>query len=537
MSLPADIQAVSAFLIENSLKAALFFAAAWGLAFVLRRRSAALRHQVWLAALLASIALPFVAPVLPAWHSRTLTVAVEHLAGAAPSASSASLNSGFVVNAVPAANHAAIWPGVLLLIWIAGTALVLIRFAAGLAHMARVRARSKRLVDERSIRELTHVARAFRISRPIQLFESADPAAMPLAWGVLRPKVLLPVSAREWSDDRRRIVLCHELAHIARRDCAAQILGELARAMYWFNPLVWLAVYRLHRESECACDDAVLNAGIEPRHYADDLLALARVLDKQPSAWLPALAMARSTHFERRITAMLNPFVDRRASSSKSKAIVSLAALFLLLPLAGVRLAAQNTSAGFSGTVYGPDGAVASNATVIVIDVRADIRNMTASGADGRFEVTGLPPGEYDLQVMKLGCKTYDAPNITLQRGETRSIDVNLLAGTQTLAETNHTPERLRVGSNAEQSNLFTEVPPRYPMAARKSGIQGKVTLHAVIAKDGTIESLVVTNHADPHLAKSAIEAVSHWRYRPTLLNGQPVAVETDITVNYSLAG
>lgn len=538
MSLPTNVQA-AAFLLENSAKAALLFAAAWAVAFALRKRSAALRHQVWLAAVAASLVLPIVAPLLPAWHSDALSVAVEQLTGAAPSPGAASSGPGFVVNAIPATNHAAVWPGVLLVVWIAGTALALIRFAAGFAQMARVRARSKRLTDERSIRELTQIARASGISRPIHLFESPDPTAMPVAWGVLRPKMLLPSSAREWNEDRRRIVLCHELAHVARHDCAAQILGELVRAIHWFNPLAWLAVYSLRREGECACDDSVLNAGIQPQHYADDLLILARTLDKQSSGWLPALAMARSTDFERRITSMLNPIVDRRAPSSKSKLMVSLAAFLLLLPLAAVRLSAQNTSATFSGTVYGPDGAAASDATVVVIDIRANIRNMTASGADGRFEITGLPAGEYELQVMKLGCKTYDVPNITLQPGETRSLDVNLVSGPTEGAAAlpkQTIPAKIRVAGNVEESHLFTTVPPKYPVAAKSQGIQGTVVLRAVIAKDGTVESLVVSNQADPLLARSAVEAVSHWRYRPTLLNGQPVPVQTNITATYTLS-
>lgn len=233
---------------------------------------------------------------------------------------------------------------------------------------------------------------------------------------------------------------------------------------------------------------------------------------------------------------MLNPIADRRASSSKSKVIVSLAALVLLLPLAAIRLSAQNTSATFSGTVYGPDGAAASDATVIVIDVRADIRNMTTSGADGRFEITDLPGGEYELQVMKLGCNTYDAPNVTIQPGETRSLDVNLVAGsTEAPAGPKPSAPAIRIGGNVEQAKLFTHVQPKYPEAAKSQGIQGTVILHAFIAKDGTVESLVVSNQADPLLARSAVEAVSHWRYRPTLLNGQPVAVDTDITVVYSL--
>lgn len=534
MSFPANVRPAAAFLLDNSVKATLLFATTWAVAFALRKHSAALRHQMWVAALAASVALPMVAPILPAWRSRTLSLAVERLTGTSQSAGSMSPGSSLVVNAGPATNHAASWPGVLLLVWSVGTVLALTRFGAGFAYMARVRAHSTRLTDERSIRDVTQIARAFQIRRAIHLFESADPAAMPLAWGALRPKILLPGSAREWPDDRRYVVLCHELAHVRRHDCAAQILGELARAIYWFNPLAWLAVYRLRRESEYACDDSVLNTGIEAQDYADDLLALTRMLQKESSKWLPALAMARSNHLERRITAMLNPTADRRRTSSKSRGIVSFIALLLLLSLAAVRLSAQNTAA-FSGTVYGPDGAAASDATVILIDVPRNTRDMTASGADGRFEITGLPPSDYEVQVMKLGCQTYDLPNVPIRPGETRSLDVNLVTGSTEAPTVPHRKQVLRIDGNVEASKAFTTVTPQYPAAAKSHRIQGTVVLHALVAKDGLIESLVVTNQADPLFARSAVEAVSHWRYLPTLLNGQPVAVDTEISVVYSV--
>ena len=217
MSLPANVQSAAAFLLENSVKVTLLFAAAWAAAFALHRHSAALRHQMWVAALAASLVLPVVAPILPAWHSHTLSLAVERLTGTSQSAGSVSSSPSLVVNAVPATNHAAIWLGMLLLVWATGSTLALIRFVAGFTHMARVRVRSKHLTGERWIREVTQLASAFRISRPIHLFESANPKAMPLAWGLLHPKILLPISAREWPGDRRRIVLCHELAHLAPR--------------------------------------------------------------------------------------------------------------------------------------------------------------------------------------------------------------------------------------------------------------------------------------------------------------------------------
>jgi protein TonB len=86
------------------------------------------------------------------------------------------------------------------------------------------------------------------------------------------------------------------------------------------------------------------------------------------------------------------------------------------------------------------------------------------------------------------------------------------------------------------EGNLIRRVQPAYPALARSARIQGTVVLQAVISKTGAIENLkVLTGH--PILVPAAIEAVSQWRYRPYILNNEPVEVETQITVNFSLSG
>jgi protein TonB len=90
--------------------------------------------------------------------------------------------------------------------------------------------------------------------------------------------------------------------------------------------------------------------------------------------------------------------------------------------------------------------------------------------------------------------------------------------------------------SNMSEGSLIHKVQPAYPALARTARVQGAVVLEAVISKQGTIENLkVLTGH--PMLALAASEAVRQWRYRPYILNNEPVEVETQITVNFSLAG
>jgi TonB family protein len=109
-------------------------------------------------------------------------------------------------------------------------------------------------------------------------------------------------------------------------------------------------------------------------------------------------------------------------------------------------------------------------------------------------------------------------------------------AGQSEAAPHRDLPQRVRVSNNVMQGLIVTKVPPQYPEKARKKRIQGTVVMHAVISKAGDIKTVeLVSGH--PLLAPPAIEAVKQWKYRPYLLNGNPVEVDTEIVVNFTLAG
>ncbi len=98
------------------------------------------------------------------------------------------------------------------------------------------------------------------------------------------------------------------------------------------------------------------------------------------------------------------------------------------------------------------------------------------------------------------------------------------------------TPQRVRVSQGVSQGLLVRRIQPNYPPLARQARIQGTVVLRAVISKDGSIENLtLVSGH--PMLAPAAIDAVKQWKYKPYLLNGEPVEVDTEVLVNFTLSG
>lgn len=248
---------------------------------------------------------------------------------------------------------------------------------------------------------------------------------------------------------------------------------------------------------------------------------------------------------------MMNPSINRRKLSIGTKSLVPMFALCLLVPLAALRLPAQDLAGKTSGLIHDPSGAAVANATIVMSNHETNTIDMTTSDRDGNFVFKALPAGNYELQVFKPGFQTYQVPRVSLDAGrdlfETLTLEVGAITEHVMVVPDNSTravpvekakgkASRLSIGGNLEAAKLTDKVQPIYPQSAKEAGVSGTVILHAVISKDGRPLSLRVMNsQIDPDLARSAVEAVSQWRYTPTLLNGEPIEVDTTINVTYSL--
>ena len=542
------------FFVVCCVKATVVLACAWGIVAVVRQRaSAAQRHHIWAVAIVALLGLPLFAMLLPSWQSAAIGNAAAHWIPVRANAVG-SIGRTIPPSVVHVEGVSPVFAKIVvavLLVWALGFLAILSRIFVGLVRLAWVSAKSEPIFDDGWMRTVLELSGVHRISRSVRILRCRNPLAMPLTWGMIRPLIVLPSSATEWSEERRRMVLSHELAHIARHDWLLQICSEIARAIYWFHPLVWLAAARLRQESERASDDAVLASGVEASQYASQLLDLARTLRNPGRAWATALAIARPSNLERRFAAMLNPSMNRNGLSLRTKCLIPLFALGLLVPLAALRLSAQNFAGKVSGTIHDPSGASVPNATIIMSNQTAGTIDMTASDRDGNFVFKTLPTGEYEMKVVKPGFEAYLVPHVSLGSGRdfsqaimlrlgaiTDRLDVVAGEGSKvTPVETKSgKTSRLQVGGSVEAAKLITKVNPTYPDSAKSAGISGTVVLHAVIGMDGKPLSLkVVNSQIDPDLARSAVEAISQWRYTPTLLNGEPVEVDTTVSVVYSL--
>ncbi len=253
---------------------------------------------------------------------------------------------------------------------------------------------------------------------------------------------------------------------------------------------------------------------------------------------------------------MLNPNMNRGGLSRRTGLLLKVAALCLLLPLAALRLPGQNLSGKFSGTIFDPSDGAVPIATIVMTNHRANTVDMTTSNAEGNFVFTALPAGEYEMKVLKPGFAAYRVAQVVLEPGRDLALNAKLDIGglneavdvkaagsakaTQVAeaaeAEAKSKAMRIRIGGNVEAAKVITRVQPIYPESAKAAGAQGTVLLHVVVGMDGKPLSLQVLNsQVNPDLARAAVEAVSQWRYQPTLLNGNPVEVDTTIQVKFSL--
>jgi beta-lactamase regulating signal transducer with metallopeptidase domain len=346
------------FSLDIVIKASALLAAAGLVDAVLSRRgSAAARSLVWSLTMAALLVLPIASYALPHWLVRIPvaranvaaagSVGVQAPEGPAPSEATPSFQAGAITQpAAPDLSEAPLAALTIALaslsaVYAAGVLILLVRLGREPFVLRRLTRTSREIGDPAWLRLFDEAARQSQVGRPVRLLQSTS-ELMPMTYGTRRPTVVLPASADAWTDDRRRAVLLHELAHVARRDCFIQKLTSLACALYWPHPGVWWAARRLRTERELACDDLVLAAGAGAREYAGHLLDLARSLGAVPAP-ATALGMARARQLETRLLAVLDAARNRAVLHRGGLAVAIAAATAVLLPMAALRAAVVPT--------------------------------------------------------------------------------------------------------------------------------------------------------------------------------------------------
>ena len=392
------------------LKSIAVLGAAWLLVFLLRGRSAAARHLVWAAAFASVLVLPALSVAMPQLR---LPINLSQAPIFQTAAARAQASAPAVDSAVPPDSKAAAlkpyapdWRSWLLLLWAAGVIVSLAQFLVALAALWRVR---RTALPCRSP-DVDECAQALKIGWRVEVL-ATEPGSMPASCGIVHPAVLLPADATGWSSERRRVVLLHELGHLYRADHITQLVARAALAIYWWNPLAWLAWRKFLTERERATDDLVLSAGTRASDYAGHLLEIARSRQSAPAIGWAAIAMARRSHLENRVMAILNTKVRRDGPGRRSAAAAALTAVALMAPVAALRAQddAQVVPADAEATIRA--AAAQKNHQMLETAARAAVafgqydlaQKLLESSLAIRQQTSGQQSVEYGIGLVKLG--------------------------------------------------------------------------------------------------------------------------------------
>jgi beta-lactamase regulating signal transducer with metallopeptidase domain len=324
------------------VKATLVLLAGELAALALRRALPAQRHAVRYATLVSILVLPLAMLATPAWSVHMLpahdaaptrvtatrvlppTVAVAIDDQARPSLAPAHLDVRPTVASMTIA------------LWLVGMLVGLCWLVFGHVGLRRLARRSQPVQSPHWRAMLTEECARASIRAPVSLRSSAS-VSTPLTWGTSVPIILMPETASTWSDDRWRVVLRHELSHVARHDSLAQFIARLACVCYWFHPLAWVATRRLRADSERACDDRVLSLGTPAPDYAAHLLDIARSASQLGATGWLSTAMARPSELEGRLLGVLNRTSHRVTVSRPARVVGAGCGIAMLLALSAFR--------------------------------------------------------------------------------------------------------------------------------------------------------------------------------------------------------
>jgi TonB family protein len=439
----------------------------------------------------------------------------------------------------------------------------------GYRNVLRIARAATPATDPRWTGLLEELCRDKRISPAPKLLIASE-QIMPLTYGLRRRIILLPAHCDEWSQDRCRAVLLHELGHLERHDLASQLFANIMTALWWFQPLCWIARWNLRRESERACDALVLESGLRASDYAAELLAIAHGFRNGQRWTSPAIAMARRGELEGRLTAILDPQLRRAAPRTLAASLLVLAgtavasSAITTLPssevqntggstmkrtlLSGLLASSGLSAATIAGSLFDPTGSAVANAKAEIMNQDTSAKQETTTTSDGSFAFESLPAGQYILRIDKPGFATlYREFNVQAGSDVKRGLVLPLTsaqsqanqqvdAGERPAAAQPSEPKNIRVKPSVAEANLIDKVQPVYPASAKQARVQGKVELQVVISPEGVPVDISVISSPSDDLTQSALDAVRQWRYRPTLLNGAPIQIVTDVTVNYTLS-
>ncbi len=373
----------------------------------------------------------------------------------------------------------------------------------------------------------------------------SDCVFSPVTFGALRPVVLLPARFPELEQHIQEAILCHELLHVRRRDWLFTVAEETVRALWWFHPAIWWVLAQIQLAREQAVDRDVIETTSSREVYLDALLAMAGSTHRLDLA--PAPLFLRKRHLKKRMVSILK---EVRMSKTRSISLLSAALCLLaggcwlvtgLFPLRGAPQIPDAMPAAVSAPLT---GATLKNISINGLSdpvrdellSRLPVRSGEALTLDS-IERTRETVAHFDPHLrMTFDIPLKDVRDVRANASERQAwLYIAPAHEAPSLRVLDPAGPTLRVGGNAQESKSLLKVRPAYPLEAKQAHVQGVVELGVRIDKQGSVANIDVIS-GPAALVPAALEAVRHWVWEPTLFNGSPVDVVTQVDVNFTLA-
>lgn len=367
------------------------------------------------------------------------------------------------------------------LLWLAGIGFGGIALGFSALSLRRLRASSRPVTDSSIRRCFQEEEAAYHLHLPDSSLRMSTDCQVPMTWGMTHKVVLLPEQASEWPEARLRLVLRHELAHIARGDILVSLLTTFAALMLWFHPLVWFMLRASQRSREQASDDlALAHSGQNAGDFAEELLTAVASLGAQSSRrWLPlALAMSVSAGakaMRQRLANLVQTGRCRLGYSGLQKLALLLPMLAVAFGLAGLtacRKAEPTRDAMIlvrSRFISIPVGSPVLVEAGLVVDDAAGLQNLGILSAD---QATAL------LQKLsqQKGIDLMSAPSVTTKSGQKATVEVVR----EFIYPTEYEP--------AKQLGNDQPVIPTTPTAFEMRPVGVRMELNPTLLEDGSID-------------------------------------------------
>jgi TonB family protein len=530
------------------------------------------RHLLLRIALVAAVVLPVLSFALPTYNLHLFDTLLSSTAYTAPDL----VTTTFADGRLPANAVAGFpWVECLVLLWLVGALIVLFRLGYGLMLRSKILRQSRPFDDDEGLKLAIRLSEELKIRKPVRVAVSSLVGG-PVAWSFTKPTIILPSASLTWSLGDLKLALVHELSHVKRRDDVWMLVGSLATALHWYNPLIWLVRDRLTLEADNVCDGYVVNSGADSTIYARFMLATARECIAIKTPVIIGSEIIGKKQLEVRIMSIQNGSVR---SHQVRRSLVRLAwvlTLSISIPVAAMRLAGGSATADTTKSPSGtkarqsflsPDSIVTMDSGPVPVSLPQPVYPDSAikAGLVGTVRVQVLVDTTGNVADAKInktsGHECFDRSALDAAKKSkwlpamddghkvavwiSYPITFTLTGKNSDTLNTTKNPAKLKSEQypspdssvRAETMPVAIDLPRAvYPDEATKAGLEGTVGVQVLVDTAGNAaDARISKTSGHEFLDQSALEAARKSKWIPAMQDGHKVAVWVSYSSSFSI--